>query len=631
MKHQKVWRGGLAVIAVGLSVALASSSIIFTRTSLDGSWNVITAYATGVGIGGQISLQDTTPPFGGRVSGTDDVIFDNGVVVTGGQDNFNTFFRSYFIFPSGAFEAAGNNATLAARLRDTRPIDRVAGLVTDTSANAAFFGLRLFASGTDDLFVGTKHWPHATSLAFGQAGQDSFVGAILRRRIGDTAAEQRTLRIGRAGNNGSDSASMQQFFPGFGTPTFQQAGPLGVNAGRIVFDPDIASTFSAHGSAGHFDDTGVRYRLHFTADSNLVVIAQDTLATTPLARHKQVVGFAVRRRSPLNPRDLFGPWQVGGIIADSGVFNGVLGFFEFRGNGTGLFDNGAPPPRRFVSACTYIVASDNAAGAHDSFIRLFFRPDSAAPLTEARVYLSADTGFIAISSNSPSIRFIGLGAKRANTIERKFSFGVQDTPLSQTGHKVGMRVDTGASTGGQPTFAFSQTDTSQPQISAFKDYRDTAIINLGIDTVLGAIDIIPDTTVNPDSIIITIDITGSTDSQGGTNLIPMVYESGVWVRIGEESVTARGTGFVSFKAPHFSGFGLGNGSSSSSSAGAGGGGCVIENVFGRAPLAGIFPNLREMRDAILVSPLGRIFVAGYYSAAMLILLGAGVVLLVRKR
>lgn len=65
----------------------------------------------------------------------------------------------------------------------------------------------------------------------------------------------------------------------------------------------------------------------------------------------------------------------------------------------------------------------------------------------------------------------------------------------------------------------------------------------------------------------------------------------------------------------FSNFALGKFSSSSSAPGGDGGTCVIENTFSGTSLSGIMPSLRGMRDSVLGSAAGRLFVSGYYGFA----------------
>lgn len=56
-----------------------------------------------------------------------------------------------------------------------------------------------------------------------------------------------------------------------------------------------------------------------------------------------------------------------------------------------------------------------------------------------------------------------------------------------------------------------------------------------------------------------------------------------------------------------------------------GGVCVIDSVFGNTPMARAFPAMRGARDALLGSSIGRILVGGYYSFAIVGLLGAAAV------
>lgn len=77
-------------------------------------------------------------------------------------------------------------------------------------------------------------------------------------------------------------------------------------------------------------------------------------------------------------------------------------------------------------------------------------------------------------------------------------------------------------------------------------------------------------------------------------------------------------------ASNFSDFALGVVNSSSSVPAAdNGSNCVIQSMAMRTGLTGILPAIRGLRDSLMASSLGRLFVSGYYAFGMLMLVGAG--------
>jgi hypothetical protein len=386
-----------------------------------------------------------------------------------------------------------------------------------------------------------------------------------------------------------------------------------------------ALTIQVGGTTGGFySDTNALYRGMGTVDTNLFVVIQDTSLSVPpgpqqpAPLHQQAISFAVRRRSPLVLRDLFGPWQAGFVLADSGSFDGKFAFFEFKGDGTGFFDNGAPPGQfRVVAPCTYVVRSDNLGGATpgDSFYEISFRPVPVFPSVTFRAYLSQNRRFLTGASTDIFRRFIVVGARRANTVDRAIPPGSSDTPINRSDLKVAMAVGAGAAPG-TPTFAFSPIDSSVVRVAAFENLRDSGVQSAGIKRVFGSIDITPDTTItNPDSITLTIDLSGVAEVAAAcsTALVPMVYDdtTALWTKIADTAIVKRCGGIVIFRPPHFSSFGIGVSDASSLTA-AGGGACLIERAFGGAPP--VLRALRRLRDAALGSVLGRALAALYYVA-----------------
>lgn len=623
-----------AIAALLLGISLAGSAVILSNADMAGTWNVMLAYATGVGYGQETLVAGT--PFGSLASGGDTIVFLAGTTDTNGTASFHNFFQSYFVHRSGLFTADSNAAALTASLADTAPSVRVVGSLADTGPAAVFFGLRLLRFGTDDLFVGVRANTLATGELLGASGVDTFIGAALTRGRTDSFVAATVFALSRPADT---AVAIRSFRPGdsLARAAIGCSVSLVSGGGTLLLNPRIGLTQSIAGSSGHFSETNAVFRAIFTADTNLAVIVRDTAPTESDALHAQTIAFAIRRRSPLALADLAGAWQAAALIPESAAFNAVLGFFEFRSDGTGVFDNGAPPPLHFARACTAVLAGDSLGGATrgDSFYLLTLRPARDSADVQLRMYLSVDTRFITMSGFRGADRMIGLGARRSNSIRRRFAFNTPDTPVSEGSLSIGLRVDSGASPAA-PTFIFSTLDTASARVQAYRDLRDTALRNLKVDTIHGAVTIISDTTVRLDSVIITIDIRGSADSSGAKNLIPMVFEvdSNAWVRIPEESVTARDIGIVSFHPPHFSDFAAGEADATP--------GpdqnadfaypCIIASALDAARASFFLPALRSIRDRMLDATLGRILVALYGASGwFLAFAGAGLLLARRGR
>ncbi|MEK8023709.1 MAG: hypothetical protein AAB229_07870 [Candidatus Hydrogenedentota bacterium] len=595
---------------------LAFPSFILTNADMASTWNIVIAHADGAGYGTATLAAGT--PFGSLTSGTDTIVYLSGITDTNNAStSFHNFFQSYYVHPSGLFSAESTSAGLAADLVETGPVDRIAGSLSDTSSAALFFGARILPAATDDFFVALKSNALSAAQMLGASGIDTFLGAGLMRSESETSSTSMTFAFGRVTDT---VVSFRTFRPGE-TAARVPIGcsvSLAAGGGQMLWNPTIALTQSIAGSSGHFSDTFSQYRVFVTADSNLAVLLRDSSPAAPDSFHAQAIAFAVRRRSPLALADLAGPWQATMLLPESSAFTAIPGQFEFRFNGTGLFENGAPPPHHSSRTCTVVLSSDTLGGATrgDSFYLITFRPGRDSAEIQLRAYLSADSRFLTMGGYRSSDRAIGLGARRANSLRRRLAFDTTDTPISRGRLAIGLRVDSGASVG-QPTFLISTLDTSSTRVRSFRDFRDTALRNLNVDTIHGAVTIVPDTTVSVDSVIVTIDIQGSADSTGGVNIVAMIFdeESGVWTRIPETRVTAQNIGIISFRPPHFSDFGAGEVATSISPdpnadiSHA----CVLSAAASSIGIPRFLPRLRAARDFLLTAPLGIFGVRIYYS------------------
>lgn len=125
-----------------------------------------------------------------------------------------------------------------------------------------------------------------------------------------------------------------------------------------------------------------------------------------------------------------------------------------------------------------------------------------------------------------------------------------------------------------------------------------------------AVNVTPDSAVDPDSVTLTLDVNGA-DTAGFSSFQPAVYEPDTgWVRIDPGRVVGRDGARVTFHPPHFSSFAVV--SSSGTRSGDGGGGddtCLVERMH--LPAAVESP-LRSARDRVLKTTIGRWLTATYY-------------------
>ncbi|RMH58475.1 MAG: hypothetical protein D6679_04575 [Candidatus Hydrogenedentota bacterium] len=592
---------------------LSTKAVVLSNNDLAGNWNLAAGYATGVA-SGTITFQNGAP-FGRRSAGVDTVVFDDGqtdVSGAGALISLNEVAESYVVFSDGTFMADTTEAGLAGKLVDTSPQDRVVGAIADTGANGIFFALRLLANGTDDLYVGIAR----NSLDSSQIAKkgDTFIGAALFNAPGYPGGpDVAVFALGR--NDTFFTVSTMNL--GATTPDSKIGGTADTSGigGMFVFRPDSALTEWAAGDLSNFDDTSAEYRVIVSADTSLGVIVRDT---TPLAQREQLIAFMVDPEPALDTALLFGPWQAGAAIAETGALNATMGFFEFRGDGTGSFNNGEPPPGMFIDTdVRYLVKEDDLGGilsAPQKYYEVTFRPGPEPPVT-ARFYLARGARFAIAFGDTNADEFIAVAARRLNAVNNHFSFGAPDTPIQEQGLAVGMVVETGA-TEAPPTFSMSQLDSSNVLIQNFEALRDTDVRNAGVETIAVAVSIVPDTTIlDPDSVIITLDLRGSSaDTGNGTFLVPLVFNdsTGLWERVPESLIVSRENGIVTYHAPHFSVQGGGNGSSSSSTTVA-----KSDNVclIAASPvLTRVLPVmlLRFARDGVLDSMAGRSLVTFYY-------------------
>ncbi|MBL4889523.1 MAG: hypothetical protein JKX97_05835, partial [Candidatus Lindowbacteria bacterium] len=181
-----------AIIACLVLTITAAQTATFSNINISANWNVVTAYGNGTGYG-DIRFQPGSP-YVKRASGNDTVIFQSGAIDRSGSGaliNVNEVMDSVVVLSTGVFYAAANADSLTAILADTDPTDRIVGSITDTSASALFYAVRLAAGGTDDLFVGMKQAGGlSTTSMMGRPGMDTFIGVFMNENPNGTGFVQ---------------------------------------------------------------------------------------------------------------------------------------------------------------------------------------------------------------------------------------------------------------------------------------------------------------------------------------------------------------------------------------------------------------------------------------------------------
>ncbi len=175
--------------------------------------------------------------------------------------------------------------------------------------------------------------------------------------------------------------------------------------------------------------------------------------------------------------------------------------------------------------------------------------------------------------------------------------------------EVTLRVDSGAAAS-TPTFSVFALGPTHPQVTALGAAR-SGEVTAGPDGVdrfdtnfQVVVNVSPDTPVNPDSVVLTIDA-GGADTAGFGAFRPAVYEPGSgWEPIGESRVLRRDGARLTFRPPHFSSFAVlgrvGGGS---------GGSCLIQRTGMPEPVTRA---LRGLRDRVLAAAPGRWMTGVYY-------------------
>lgn len=638
----------LLAIVVAWWASAATTPVIVRSADVAGTWNIAGVHDSGVSHGFVVLSGDTY--CGTRSSGSDTVIFDDRRVdATGSGDtiNFNNFFDSFTVMPSGSFQgfistrcgtetspldtsAKVLDSAARAILRDTAPANSILGISGDTGAASVFVAIHKRANETMTMIVGVKQSSIESHPALGAPGRDTFIGFLILRDTGQgNGIVTGMVALARR----SDTAIAIHEIRRGGTISDSAIGTLIETTGKGGQFLLRADTRSAQmiGSNIVFRDTLAIFRTAFSSDSRFVTLIEDTSPSqADTARHRQFMGAMLRPDSRLETSALFGAWRTALTkpywpAPGRGAIRAITGHFEFRGNGSGVFIDGGGPGAGFSdTSVSYVVATDAHSGIFPQsldYFRVTFRPDSGSAVT-ARFYVDDSGRKIVIAGATTADSIAGIAMRPPNASEKRMTFGVADSVVDQPGLGITVRVDTPA-TAGALTLLVSPFDAQTMVIRGFRYFLNAEHVLQGFDTVFAAFSIAPNTTVLAfDSIVITVDVRGSSEETGGgANLYVLVYDetAGVWTRLTSTSVDTQSAGLISFRLPHFSLVGLANVGASGSSSDRG-----FSCLILRAASSGAFfvspVFARKLRESMLECAAGRSMVSAYYSGAGLVAL-----------
>jgi hypothetical protein len=197
------------------------------------------------------------------------------------------------------------------------------------------------------------------------------------------------------------------------------------------------------------------------------------------------------------------------------------------------------------------------------------------------------------------------------------------TSLITNGGKITVSadVDTGCISD-STSFYLASTDTKFPRVKNYSDSRSASLIEEGFDTSLVHVEIETEKPVDTSCVSISMDLNNLKNTAIYDTFTPIIYQetSETWQKISElnqDYVYSDTPPVLEFQPPHFSSFGVAvawapSGEESTTVprlSSSGGSSCILDRMH----LPGFaLRNLREFRDTLLESKLGRLVTSVYY-------------------